>query len=423
MFENCKATGSNVHGGAVYIKNNVTADIRNTSFTDCQAVGSSGLGGAIYNNEGASSTTLENVSITGSTANKGGAVYSAGNLTIKQTGTGTSEIRNCSASDANGGAVQVDSDKTMTFEGNVVIYDNKGTGTLASQQKNVVLDQDNNMTINTTSTGLGSHAQIGVYVTGTNPTTNTSDQFYKHGREGAPFGTYGKDGDYRYFINDRLSTPVSATAAEKLVRGTTGTLQNIMYWEKSDVTLTIDKTVTGAMGDHTKAFTFTVSGLTANTAYNYRTLQTTNGTTYMETAGIVYAGAAASGTLTADRSGQITFNLKHNQEIELTLPANTKVGVTEQTDYYTMTCAAFETNSTANPKKAVTIENLPAASSTGKDVTGAKLTVAVNTTLAVTNNLEAVSPTGVRLTYAPFVFMFLFGALLLLLSKRRNAKN
>ena len=43
-----------------------------------------------------------------------------------------------------------------------------------------------------------------------------------------------------------------------------------------------------------------------------------------------------------------------------------------------------------------------------------------DTNVQVLNWLEAVSPTGVSLTYAPFLLMMLFGAGLLLLSVRRR---
>lgn len=437
-FCNCSVSD---YGGAVYARAK-TAEIENcifnghsgSTFTEPNAT----LGGAIFFiQDGTDNLALKlnNTSISECSAtNTGAAVYSNGNLAIK----GTSVIQNCSASADNGGAVNVASGKTMTFEGNVVIYDNKGTGTLASQQKNVVLDQDNNTTINTASTGLGSSAKIGVYVTGTNPTTNTNDQFYKHGREGAPFGTYGKgvdgsyEGDYHYFINDRLSTPASATAAEKLVRGTakkaTDTT-NIMYWEKGDVTLTIDKTVTGAMGDHTKGFSFTLTGLEnsatgAFTKYEWDASQNK----YVPMSGAEDSGDWTATAIPASSSTYgITFTLKHNQRIELEgLPADTTLTLIEGNGYYTATVEEIpegETTKLAHPTAASGKAPVVATTTGETGSTTATFKMMADAELQVTNNLEAISPTGVNLTWVPYLLTLVFGGLLLMLALKRREKN
>ncbi|WP_029202076.1 SpaA isopeptide-forming pilin-related protein [Oribacterium sp. NK2B42] len=236
-IDNCTFKGcydnSGSGGGAIQLHpdktpgNNPSCTISNSTFEDCYTV--SGYGGAIYEVSGSVPVTLINVSIDGHTngnptslatninnAKFGAAIYSNGNLTIKQSETGTSEIKNCSAYDTNGGAVQVASGKTMTFEGNVVIFNNKGTGTLADQQKNVVLDQNNNTTINTSTVGLGSDARIGVYVTGTKGVTET-DPYKSHGGFEDDFGTYpdlGSTDNFDAFTNDRngLYGEISTTA-------------------------------------------------------------------------------------------------------------------------------------------------------------------------------------------------------------------
>ncbi len=230
-FDGCKATGTGryINGGAIAERAGTAGQItiEDSRFTECTSARD---GGAIWNK---SPMSLEDVTIDGhtgggldaSTANAqlGGAIYAENNVTIKN-----GVISNCSASNANGGAVYMNTaNKTIYFEGTPVVYGNPSTSTATGSQKNVVLQHNSNTVIQTTANGLTGGAQIGVYVTGTNPTTNTNDQFYRHGRLGAPYGTYGKDGDYTYFINDRLSTDGA------LVRGVgkkPSDRTNIMYW-------------------------------------------------------------------------------------------------------------------------------------------------------------------------------------------------
>ncbi len=230
-FDGCKATGtgSYINGGAIADRaaNTVSIKIKDSDFTNCTSARN---GGAIWNK---APMSLDSVTIDGhtdgglnaSTANAqyGGAIYADNNVTIKD-----GVISNCSASNADGGAVYMNAQsRTIYFEGAPVVYGNPSTSTATGSQKNVVLQYNSNTVIQTTSNGLTGSARIGIYVTGTNPTTNTNDQFYRHGRLGAPYGTYGKDGDYTYFINDRLSTdeePVRGSAK----KATDAT--NIMYW-------------------------------------------------------------------------------------------------------------------------------------------------------------------------------------------------
>ena len=100
------------------------------------------------------------------------------------------------------GGVQVDLYNAAgeTFEGDVVVYGNLSTKSGQQVQANVVLDQANNTTINTTNTGLGADAHIGVYVTG-----DTSNNPYKeHGQFEQDFGTHGTStANMDAFTNDR----------------------------------------------------------------------------------------------------------------------------------------------------------------------------------------------------------------------------
>ncbi|WP_029201559.1 prealbumin-like fold domain-containing protein [Oribacterium sp. NK2B42] len=210
---NCHAESGN--GGGAYFsaalnKENFKGSV---SFEACYAT--AGNGGAIYLNAGG---TLTNVSVTGhrnldvtpANAKLGGAVYSGGNLIIRQTVTGASEIKNCSASDPNGGAVQVASGKTMTFGGNVVIYDNKSekknlfTGDTELVQANVVLSENSYERIRTSEEGLETDAKVGVYVTGNKITENP---YLDHGSVHDDFGMHYANeistSNLDKFINDR----------------------------------------------------------------------------------------------------------------------------------------------------------------------------------------------------------------------------
>ena len=227
-------------GGAIFTNaDNTTASstitISGTTFSDCTVKKN---GGAVQFNSEGTSATLTNVSIDGkkdrtttdANAELGAAIYSKGDLAIKQTGSGTSEIKNCSASTAtNGGAVNVASGKTMTFEGNVVVYDNKGTGALADQQKNVVLDQDNNTTINTTGNGLGATAHVGVYVTGNESTNPYKD----HGEAGMPFGTM----DNREKQSENLKKFTNDKNGLKGCFSTTSEGDLLIYWKADGIDL------------------------------------------------------------------------------------------------------------------------------------------------------------------------------------------
>ena len=383
-FIRCNETyAESNYGGAVYILDNGSTEIRNTKFEDCKA-DNRGLGGAVYNSAAASTTTLENVSITGSTANKGGAVYSAGNLTIKQSGTGTSEISNCSASDTNG-AVQVASGKSMTFEGDVVVWDNQST--TVGRQRNVVLDQDRNTCILTTSTGLGSNAKIGVYVTGNESQTNSV--FGKHGDYGMPFGTRGTEAntDYTCFINDRLSN------GDMLVRGVKGALPCVMYWSPM---LTVSKKVTGDMGDKAQEFTFTLSGVTNGEKYQFRLYKSTNGRTYTD-----ITKPEDQGVKTVS-DGQITFTLKHYQKIELmNMPQGQLLTLTEvnETDdgIYSVTVTENVTGQSSLEDDAVLpVKNQGSSAQSQPNKVTATFKLLGSAELQVENTLGAVAPTGVR---------------------------
>ena len=169
-----------------------------------------------------------------------------------------------------------------------------------------------------------------------------------------------------------------------------------LYYKESDVKLTVTKTVTGEMGDPTKEFEFTLSGLTGETSVTGKLFASASDTTGIEKTYQVTSGA-------------ITFTLKHGQKIELTVPTGKDLTLTETpvTGYKTW----MVKGTTAINGSATTNTNLSLGQLTE------------DTTVQVLNRLDAVSPTGVTMTYAPYALMLLFGALILAISKRRGKER
>ena len=233
-FTRCKATASDGYGGAINAGSmDASENDGKISFTGCEAKKEGGAvrlnngnltvtanvenglkidgcksetnGGAIHaaGDTDISGTANNAVSITGCEASgKGGAIYTpAGkSLTLNGGSSGTGISINGNSS-ANGGAIDVgNSSSRLYFAGNVEVYDNLS----GSDQKNVVLDQNSNLVINTTADGLGEDALIGIYVTG-----NASTNPYKdHGQYEQDFGTYDSTKDsgkanLNCFTNDR----------------------------------------------------------------------------------------------------------------------------------------------------------------------------------------------------------------------------
>lgn len=149
-----------------------------------------------------------------------------------------------------------------------------------------------------------------------------------------------------------------------------------VYWS-GGVKLTITKTVTGTFGDLTKDFTFTMRSIEGDTgsAYTYEKRATN--------------GAVTNGTLHVNS----TFTLRHGESIEIVLPKDKNVTISEANENYTTTWKL-------NDEKATT-------------GSGTTVTLTADATLAVTNHLNAIGPTNVSLATRPFLWMLLFGLALL----------
>ena len=148
------------------------------------------------------------------------------------------------------------------------------------------------------------------------------------------------------------------------------------------------------MGDTTRAFTFTITGLPSGESYTYKKYSTTDGSTWTEVA----SGGEALTT------GANTFTLTHRQKVVIeSLPLNTVLTIAEANDNYTTTWQLASNTATTGSSTSVTLTD--------------------DAILAVTNNLPAVAPTGLSFAYAPFLLMAAAGIMLGLIGRRKRREE
>ena len=143
---------------------------------------------------------------------------------------------------------------------------------------------------------------------------------------------------------------------------------NQVDYDSIPVELTITKNVTGSLGDRTKEFTFTltVEGAGENDEYTW----TKNG--------------VAQGTPLHNNS---TFTLKHGDVVKIMLPRNRYITIQENVSDYSVSMKLDDADATEGNTKTFQISK--------------------NATLAVTNDRDAVVPTGVfhSMNIAAYVIM------------------
>ena len=190
------------NGGALYADDNASVTIVSGTIRDNSAGNS---GGALCAG-GNSSITVEGGTVSGNTANLGSAVYVDDNAHVAVSG-GT--ITGNKVKSIAGGAINVGgTNARLSFSGSPIVFDNQSVTDpdnpnkdKEEYQRNVVLDQNLDVIINTDGTGLDENALIGVYVTG----EVYENPFWLHGRPDMSFGTFGDVGrlNPRVFRNDR----------------------------------------------------------------------------------------------------------------------------------------------------------------------------------------------------------------------------
>ena len=191
VSNNTARTGS---GGGVYAGSGAVS-VNTASLTQNSAP--SGNGGGLYT--GAGAATLTNASFTSNAAINGSAIFAdTGSVTFS-----ASSVTGNTAS--NGGAVGIGSTAAKLYlSNNVQITGNTMNDGESSVDSNVYLDQDSDAVIN--ATGLGTGANVGIYVPDKNITVDgeSVNLFERHGVPSAFFGTYTSDRNVDRFTNDRL---------------------------------------------------------------------------------------------------------------------------------------------------------------------------------------------------------------------------
>ena len=186
-----KNSKSSNHGGAVALYNSGTNRFYLAGGTISNSGCSGKNGGAIFIENAVSEFHMSDGLITDCSAGNGGAVYGAGKIYMSG-----GEISGCSATNAGGAIAFSATGARAYFSGTVTILGNTKNG----DRNNVELNQDKNDVIH--DAGLEPLAVIGVYTAGSQ--TNTSSMRYKHGIQGAKFGTWDNEPkNVHVFVNDR----------------------------------------------------------------------------------------------------------------------------------------------------------------------------------------------------------------------------
>ena len=184
---------------------------------------------------------------------------------------------------------------------------------------------------------------------------------------------------------DLTASPDTQEISGQIARSTTSEAKFVNQYIRSDRVLTIEKRVGGNMGDRTHAFQFRVQTKLNGKAY---------------TGGISYVKYDAQGNRVSEEelkdavtveNGVYTFQLKHMEKIEMTIPYGVEYTVSEEPEEYdvqiTKKVSEQEDKKLDNGKKEVA------------DI------LSENTNLTFTNTKEVQPATGIRQTSVPYMVM------------------
>ena len=234
------------------------------------------------------------------------------------------------------------------------------------------------------------YPQPGIYRYTLTETAPTVDGLTDDTKNSYDFDVYVVNGTSGYQIDAII--PVGQESA------TSGKSEAAFEATYTTTDLVLSKTVTGNQGDTQKDFSFTVE-ITADASNAGATLKTTKGTT--------------TGTITVPSTvGQkvsTTVTLKHGESFKIEGLVNDAYSITE-TDYsadgYTTTISNNGTSITDSLTARGTVE-------------------ATEVKVAYTNDKTVVPPTGIILTYAPYILLVAGAAVfaVVFFRRRRNAED
>ena len=183
---------------------------------------------------------------------------------------------------------------------------------------------------------------------------------------------------------DLTVSPDTKEISGQIARSTTSEAKFVNQYIRSDRILTIEKRVGGNMGDRTHAFQFKVQTKLNGKAY---------------TDGISYAKYDAQGDRVSDEelkdavtveNGVYTFQLKHMEKLEMTIPYGVEYTVSEEPEDYDVQITrkvSEKEQKLDNGKKELS------------DI------LSENTNLTFTNTKEVQPATGIRQTSGPYMVM------------------
>lgn len=304
-----------------------------------------------------------------------------------------------------------DSSNPVAFPFTVSLYNTDGTTPVNTYQLNgeTVKTGDGN---NNTTAGVASFSLSVI----NNETS--SPQTLK-----VPYGAVleVREGDasnghiYKTTINSTIGTDESAVESTyKTINPVTDDVALAFTNEllEANVTLTISKTIADSDGpSDTDEFTFEISGLDASKesetkTYSYTKQTTTDGTNWVN---------GTTGTYQTDDEGKFTFNLKHHERVQITIPAGKRIYV-EETSYGEYNPSYIITQGTT------TSSSLENARTSEIYMNGDKVVDFTNS-----KGVDIVAPTGINTRHTPFLLLLLLGLMLLIGSgvavKRRRGND
>ena len=289
------------------------------------------------------------------------------------------------------------------------------------------------------------YASAGVTPTtsATNPHVRYLDVYVRPAANVTSNGTIAADWDIYGYVcmleNEEITAEgdTTTTGAVKTNGFVAGTNDGTSYLADSYYTynVTVSKTVTNdAYAKATHAFPFTVIFTNATVTQAVDISSSTTGTAsgFTDPSSAALSAETTKGIVTLKDSSSVKY---------IGIPAGTSVEVYETNDVagvtYQVTTTVDGTTSTDDdtvdpavisgsaPTTAVA-QNSPKAA---YESTKATIAPAANTndtvahTVAVDNNMQLISPTGIVLRYGPFALILAFGVVILLLSRRRKEEE